>query len=224
MACIEIVLLFFTSFLLRKNKTSNPASKKWIRQIFTGYAYCLKKPSYVVNMLFVGINMTLIVRFILGSAHQVYVSDFHFSSAAYTLMSIGFVVLYVLGIMVFLLLPERAFLELLRAISILIFLFAAIWLLLSHSLLSFIISIYLICFALGFHAPLATSSGLESIKSYYGAAAALFTFSFSLISALWSFVLGEVHVSMETFLAISMLVAAVMYVVLAVSLLCFKLK
>ena len=212
MAIIEVLLLTFAFFILRKDKTENYSHN--FKSILTGYFYCLKEPNYFFNLLFVGLGLAAIITILLGNADHLFRQDLHISIDISSWIILGVSFSYIIGIIFFRFLPERAPFNLIRALFIFLLLGTSIWLYFDPSIYSILIAIYLFCLALGYIVPLSTSDGLLNIHEHQGAASAIYTVSFALFSSIWSILQTNLGFDTKAFIVLALFVTSCIFIVL----------
>lgn len=201
MALIELMVLLTVMSKLRKTTTTTKVSAK---EILRGYLYCLKQPYYALNMLLIGLSLTLIVSILIGYSHQLFALELHLTGIYFNLAGIGIIATYVIGILGFRVLPKRFSIEIARLIATLLLLLAAGWLYFANSTTAILLAIYCASFGLGVLSPLTTSAGLLVIKKHHGAAAALYTFCFAIISSLWSSIHAHLNISTSQYIDLAL--------------------
>ncbi len=212
MALLECIVLITVAHYLRKTTATKHALN--IKEILAGYFYCLRQPYYLLNMLFIGLGVTLMVSILIGYSHQLLAMELHLVEPYFNLAGIGIIAAYIIGILGFRLLPKSISVELVRFSGIVLMIIAACWLYFATSTWSIILAVYLASFALGIITPLSTSAGLTVIKDHHGAAAALYTFSFAVISSLWSFFHAHLTTTTLHFVLISLITITILMLIM----------
>ncbi|WP_299492069.1 MFS transporter [uncultured Shewanella sp.] len=196
MACIEVVLFFSALFILSRDK--KPQQLIALKNILSHFKYCLSQKQFVLNCAAIGISFTLFMQVILTNIHLVLsdikvISDIH-----YNLFLLGISIIYIGGILTYrhyIHLSHQAYMKiaalLLLSVSIAGIIFS------HNNLLYMMISIYIMCFSLGFFIPLSTGAAMIYINKAQGIASALFTFAFALTSSIFSFI--EAHSQLSSY-------------------------
>ena len=216
MALIEIFLFIGVIVVLRRLAfTPIPSS---LKDILLGYGHCLGKILYRTNFFFVGIGIALIVTVILGNTHQLFVKALHQSTAVYNQINFLLIVAYIVGILVFRMLSKKIVFLYLRTPCVILFL-GSCWLFSeAHSLVTIVTALALAAFALGNLVPMSTSEGMEVIQKDMGAAAALYTFAFAVVSGCWSLFQSVTTYSVRQYLAFGMNAGAIILLLLLIRL------
>ena len=186
MALIELALMFGVWFIL----SSNPLveSKSNTESFLQGYLYCLKKRIFLFNLVLVGLTISLYIKVFQGNSYLIFMQAIHLGAASISYGMASLSVCYVLGILSCRWLPVSAPIKLIRlSLCVLLLVSAAILYQDPYSLL-LLLALCLSSYCLGFLVPLSTSSGLKVIDHSFGAASALFTCSFALVSAIFALV------------------------------------
>ncbi|MCL1122927.1 hypothetical protein [Shewanella surugensis] len=131
--------------------------------------------------------------------------------------------MYIIGIFTFKKGIHLNALPTIRLFIVVIFLLGSILLSLSGSnLILSILALYIISFTIGFLNPMSSSFAMANITQGQGMAAALLTFSFALISSLYSFSQADLMLSNTQFTLVSLFTSFVFLLFIAVSLIRYK--
>lgn len=194
MALIEIILAIYALWVLSHEDTSYRHNK--FSNLVIGFIDCLKQKVFFLNMVFLGVSLSIFMQLFMTNIHQLLITGLGISVAYFEVLLLFMSIIYIIGVFLFkqfgIKLPNhliRIGLLLMLLAGILIFNF-------SHSLTLVMLGIYIVCGTLGFAVPFSTGSGMSVIKHHHGSAAALFTFSFACISGIWSIV--QMHLLMST--------------------------
>lgn len=194
MALIEIIL-FITAFLILSGD-KKPQTLIPINKIVQHFQYCLTQKQFVLNCLAIGISFTLFMQVILTNIHTALSNIEKISNTHYNLFLLGISAIYICGIVTY-----RHYIHLshhphVRIIALFLLILSIISLSYSYNnVLYMMLSIYGMCFSLGFFIPLSTGAAMVNIQQAQGIASALFTFSFALTSSLYAFI--EAHTQLS---------------------------
>lgn len=196
MALIEIVLFSYASLVLSTNKKAQKLIA--IKDIIANFRYCLSHKSFVLNFLATGISFTLFMQVIITNIHNTLTNIEKISDSHYNLFLFGVSATYICGIFTY-----RHYIHLshqphIRVFCLMILAISVAGLNLSYNNIPYMmLSIYIMCFSLGFFIPLSTGAAMLNINKAQGIASALFTFAFASISSLYSFI--QAHTQLPSY-------------------------
>jgi MFS transporter, DHA1 family, 2-module integral membrane pump EmrD len=211
MASLETALFLWVLHTLNhKQKYNNKKSKSF----FSGYIACLKQPLFTLSIVYVGLCGMLVVKVILSNAHHLFISEMGFDTATYTILALLLTLSYIGGVLSLRLMPRRVSFDLLRILLCIVLFTLAIIMYFIHNKLWFIVTLAVFCYSLGFFAPITSASGFSVIHHNRAAAAALYTFSFALFSALLSILYANTMLSTSSTMSLTLIMVSGVFLLL----------
>lgn len=222
MAGIEFILMLFVLNMLSTQQTSS-SNISW-NNLVQGYLFCIKKPMFTINMLSVGVTTALIINVLFGHAHQLFVLQYHLSKHMFSMLMLALTLIYILGIIIFRLLPTNVPYIFIRFVATLSMLIACVLFCNSHTQDMIIFSSCLLCLSVGILSPLTTTTGMAVINKNHGAGAALFTFSFALLSGIWSYIHALLFIHTQAFMSLVLIFSTICMLVFLLGAYCIGLS
>jgi hypothetical protein len=207
MCTIEVILLLTLRQLLPQFE--KPLCNLDQQNFFSGYAYCIAKPYFVITSIITGICAALYFRVIMGNTHGLYILHFGVSLSHFSTVTLLLSSSFIIGLTCLNRLPNQIPGELTRLLGILCFLIATIILLFLHTALTITLGLCLVSLTMGFYMPLNSARGFSVIQHHQGSAAALYTFVFSLTSALLTLIQNHYKGPLIHFIPASLLICAI---------------
>ncbi|MCL1127045.1 MFS transporter [Shewanella surugensis] len=220
MGLIEIILFFYATFVLSVDK--NTQTRIAFKDILKHFQYCLSQKSFVLNFLAIGISFTLFMQIIMTNIHAALSNIEQISDSHYNLFLFGVSFIYICGILTYRYYIHLSHHPSIRVLSLMVLTLSIAGLNFSYdNVLYMMLSIYIMCFSLGFFIPLSTGSAMIHINKAQGIASALFTFAFASISSLYAFI--EAHTQLPPYQYI-LNASAISTLLLFIISLCFFIK
>ncbi len=214
MAFIEIILAIYALWVLSHEDTSYRHKK--VSNLILGFVDCLKQKIFFLNMIFLGIGLSIFMQLFIANIHQLLINEREISVAHFEMLLLLMSIMYIIGILFFRKFGIKLPSYLIRISLMLMLVMGALIFSFSHSLTLIMLGIYIVCAALGFAVPFGTSSGMSVIKHHHGSAAALFTFSFACISGVWSIIQTHLLIGTKDFISLGLWVSCLIMLIASV--------
>ncbi|WP_299009968.1 MFS transporter [uncultured Shewanella sp.] len=220
MALMEMSLFIAALLLLSRDK--KPQTLIPINKIVQHFKYCLTQKQFVLNCLAIGISFTLFMQVILTNIHPALSNIEKITNTHYNLFLLGISAIYICGIITY-----RHYIHLshhphVKIIVLLLLILSIISLNYFHNhVLYMMLSIYGMCFNLGFFIPLSTGAAMVNIQQAQGIASALFTFSFASISSVYAFIEAHTQLSPHQYMVNASITSSLLLLIIS---LCFFIK
>ncbi|WP_298771533.1 MFS transporter [uncultured Shewanella sp.] len=220
MACIE-TMLFITALLILSGD-KKPQTLIPINKIVQHFQYCLSQKQFVLNCLAIGISFTLFMQVILTNIHAALSDIAKISNSHYNLFLLGISAIYICGIVTYRHYIHLSHQPYVRIIVLLLLIMSIAGLSYSHHrTLYMMLSIYGMCFSLGFFIPLSTGAAMVHIRQAHGIASALFTFAFASTSSLYAFIEAHTQLSSHQYMVNASITSSLLLLIIS---LCFFIK
>jgi MFS family permease len=213
MAIIEVFTLIYAMRILKHEDTSYRYTT--ISALLLGFVDCIKQKYYFLNMLIVGIGLSIFMQIFMGNIHALLIHQSTFLLSV-TIFVMNFA--YIAGILFFRHGPHFFAENKIRAFLLALFFFITLIFSWSSYLFLSLGSIFCICFIVGFLVPLSTTNGMSVIKKNHGAASGLFTFSFACISSLFAGVQAQTGIPPHLFMSLGLWICLLAMIMICVHL------
>jgi MFS family permease len=203
MALIELGVMIYSIPILRNDSTKQKLILR--TDILSGFKHALSKPSYVINMVTVAILFSFYLGVLMSSFKNLVVHQLNMSINMFSILFLAASLIYILGIISY---RFRSHVSHKRryTVGILVILFFAIlcYSLTNINVMYIIPILYIICYFIGFLAPLATGVAMSNISHGHGSAAAMITFAVTFFMALWEYMKAHLKLHSYDFILISL--------------------
>ena len=213
MAGIELTLLIYSYSILKIDAKKQILIKP--KNILDGFKHSFSQPRYIINVLMVSVMFSFYLGVLMSSFKGLFVDEIGVSIKYFSLLFLASSLIYILGVFSYRHKTSSTH-KVKYNYGPLLILFVAIlvYTVISLSISNVSITIYVICYILGFMIPLTTGAAMTNITKGHGSAAAFITFSVAFFMFVWEFARARLSISNYHFILLALWTTFIIVVLL----------
>jgi MFS family permease len=203
MAIIEISLMLYSLPTLRTDAKKQVLILK--TDILSGFKHALSQPTYVLNIITVAVLFSFYLGVLMSSFKGLIIDDFKLPISYFTVLFLAASLIYILGIFSYRYKSQVSYKKRYNLGILLIIFIATVYYTFAQTTAIHIIPpLHIICYLIGFLAPLATGNAMATISKGHGSAAAMVTFAVSFCMAIWEYLRAHLQLSDYNFILLAL--------------------